>query len=72
LLIRAGVLVEAPLCFVHPLLRAAVYREIAVADRAEAHGRATRLLAEGHASPARVAEHLLATVPSGDGWVVEQ
>jgi DNA-binding CsgD family transcriptional regulator len=72
LLVRAGVLDEAPLCFVHPVLRSAVYREIAVAERAEAHGRAARLLAEAQTSPARVAEHLLATVPAGDGWTVEQ
>ena len=72
LLVRAGVLDEAPLCFAHPLLRGAVYRDMAAADRAEAHGRAARLLAEAHASPARVAEHLLATVPTGDGWTVEQ
>jgi DNA-binding CsgD family transcriptional regulator len=72
LLVRAGVLDEAPLCFAHPILRAAVYREMAVTERAEAHGRAARLLAEAHASPARVAEHLLATAPAGDAWVVEQ
>ena len=72
LLVRAGVLDEAPLGFVHPLLRTAVYREMAAAERAEGHGRAARLLAEAHASPARVAEHLLATTPAGDAWVVEQ
>ena len=72
LLVRAGVFDEAPLCFAHPILRAAVYREMAVTERAEAHGRAARLLAEAHASPARVAEHLLATAPAGDAWVVEQ
>ena len=72
LLVRAGVLDEAPLCFAHPILRAAVYREMAVTERVEAHGRAARLLAEAHASPARVAEHLLATAPAGDAWVVEQ
>jgi DNA-binding CsgD family transcriptional regulator len=72
LLVRAGVLEEAPLSFVHPLLRAAVYREIAATERTEAHGRAARLLAEGHASPALVAEHLLAAPPTGDGWAVEQ
>ncbi|MCU1451301.1 MAG: transcriptional regulator, LuxR family [Acidimicrobiales bacterium] len=73
LLVRAGVLEEGPpLGFAHPLLRAAVYREMAVAERAEAHRRAARLLAESHASPARVAEHLLATAPAGDGWVVER
>ena len=43
-----------------------------MAERAEAHGRAARLLADVHASPGRVAEHLLATSPAGDGWVVEQ
>ena len=72
LLVRAGVLDEAPLCFAHPLLRGAVYRDLGVAERAGAHGRAARLLAEAHASPARVAEHLLATVPAGDGWTVER
>jgi DNA-binding CsgD family transcriptional regulator len=72
LLVRAGVLDEAPLCFAHPLLRGAVYRDMAVADRVEAHGRSARLLAEAHANPARVAEHLLATVPNGDRWTVEQ
>jgi DNA-binding CsgD family transcriptional regulator len=73
LLVRAGVLEEGPpLCFAHPLLRGAVYRDMAVAERGEAHGRAARLLAEGQASAARVAEHLLATAPAGDSWVLEQ
>jgi DNA-binding CsgD family transcriptional regulator len=72
LLVGTGVLDEAPLCFAHPLLRGAVYRDIAAADRAEAHGRSANLLAEAHANPARVAEHLLATVPTGDSWTVEQ
>jgi DNA-binding CsgD family transcriptional regulator len=72
LLVRAGVLEEAPLCFAHPLLRGAVYRDMATAERAEAHARSANLLAESHANPARVAEHLLATVPTGDDWTVEQ
>jgi DNA-binding CsgD family transcriptional regulator len=72
LLVRAGVLQDAPLCFAHPLLRGGVYREIAATERAEAHGHAARLLADGHAGPARVAEHLLATTPTGDEWVVTQ
>ncbi|MEA2619023.1 MAG: hypothetical protein QOE72_4806 [Chloroflexota bacterium] len=72
LLVRAGVLAERPLAFAHPMLRAGVYGEIAATDRAEAHGRAARLLAEGHAGEARAAEHLLLTAPAGDGWVVEQ
>jgi DNA-binding CsgD family transcriptional regulator len=70
--VRAGVLEEAPLSFAHPLLRAGVYREIAAVERAEAHRHAARLLADDHASPARVAEHLLAAAPMGDEWVVAQ
>ena len=72
LLVRAGVLDGAPLCFAHPLLRHAVYRDMAEADRVDAHERSARLLAETHANPARIAEHLLATVPTGDVWTVEQ
>jgi DNA-binding CsgD family transcriptional regulator/transposase-like protein len=72
LLIKAGVLDEAPLGFIHPLLRTAVYRDITINERAKAHSRAARLLARAHASPARVAEHLLATIPTGDEWTVEQ
>jgi DNA-binding CsgD family transcriptional regulator len=72
LLVRAGVLEEAPLSFAHPLLRAGVYGEIAATERAEAHKLAARLLAESHASPAQVAEHLLAASPTGDEWVVAQ
>ncbi len=72
LLVRAGVLDEAPLCFAHPLLRGAVYRDMSAAERVEAHGRSARLLADSHADPALVAEHLLATLPTGDGWTVEQ
>jgi DNA-binding CsgD family transcriptional regulator len=72
LLVRAGILEEGPLTFAHPLLRGAVYSEIAVTELAEAHGRAARLLAESHESAGRVAEHLLATARAGDGWVVGQ
>jgi DNA-binding CsgD family transcriptional regulator len=72
LLVRAGVLEEGPLAFVHPILRAAVYGEIAAAARAAAHGHAARLLAQGPGGAARVAEHLLAAAPAGDDWVVQQ
>jgi DNA-binding CsgD family transcriptional regulator len=72
LLVRAAVLNDQPLSFAHPLLRSGVYREISAAKRDEAHGHAARLLAYAHARPARVAEHLLFTVPSGDGWTVDQ
>jgi predicted ATPase len=72
LLVHAGVLEERPLAFAHSVLRAAVYGEIAAAERLEAHGRAARLLADGAGGVARVAEHLLAAAAAGDGWVVEQ
>jgi DNA-binding CsgD family transcriptional regulator len=72
LLVRAGVLDEAPLGFIHPLLRAAVYRDITINERAKAHKRAASLLAKARAGRARVAEHLLSTLPTGDGWTVEQ
>jgi DNA-binding CsgD family transcriptional regulator len=72
LLVRAGVLDETPLSFAHPLLRGAVYRDLSLIEKSEAHGRAAKLLDLAHASPARVAEHLLATNPAGDDAVVEQ
>jgi DNA-binding CsgD family transcriptional regulator len=72
LLVRARMFDEAPLGFAHPLMRGAVYRDIAMNERAEGHLRAARFLAEAHANPAKVAQHLLVTVPSGDEWTVEQ
>jgi DNA-binding CsgD family transcriptional regulator len=72
LLVRAGVLVQAPLAFAHPLLRASIYNEIDVTERADTHAQAARLLASGHEGAARVAEHLLAATPTGGGWVVQQ
>jgi DNA-binding CsgD family transcriptional regulator len=71
-LVRAGVLHDGPLAFAHPILRAAVYGEIAAHHRSEAHGRAARLLADEYGNADRVAEHLLAASPRGDGWVVDQ
>jgi DNA-binding CsgD family transcriptional regulator len=72
LLVRAGLLEERPLTLAHPILRAGIYGEMAAADRAEMHSRAARVLARGHASAERIAEHLLASVPDDDPWVVEQ
>jgi DNA-binding CsgD family transcriptional regulator len=72
LLVRAGVLEQAPLAFAHPLLRASIYNEIDVTERADTHVQAARLLADGHKGAARVAEHLLVATPTGDAWVVQQ
>ncbi|MGI8506497.1 MAG: helix-turn-helix transcriptional regulator [Solirubrobacteraceae bacterium] len=71
-LIRAEVLRErSPLGFVHPLVGAAVYRDLSTVERALAHDRAARLLAAGGAAAERVAAHLLASPPRGEEWVVE-
>ena len=61
-----------PLAFVHPILRAAVYNELAPGERSRAHLRAADLLAaEGLADDA-VAGHLLASQPSGRIDVIER
>jgi DNA-binding CsgD family transcriptional regulator len=59
-----------PLEFLHPLLREVVYAELAPGQRAVWHARAARVLAEGNATPERVAAQLLRTEPAGDAWVV--
>ena len=61
-----------PLEFFHPLIGAAVLEDIAPGALRVAHRRAAALLDEGggEGSLARVAAHLLACGPAGDGWVV--
>ena len=62
-----------PLEFFHPLIGAAVREDIAPGARRLAHRRAAALLdgeGGGEGSLARVAAHLLACGPAGDGWVV--
>ena len=61
-----------PLEFVHPLVRSAIYAELAPAARAHDHRRAAALLADDGAEPERIAAHLLAVDPAGDRWVVER
>ena len=63
---------QLPLEFVHPIVRAAVYEDLAPAARSLAHARAARMLAAGHADPGQVAAHLLLSAPAGEPWVVEQ
>jgi DNA-binding CsgD family transcriptional regulator len=55
-----------PIRFTSPLIRWAIYQDIPTARRSQFHARAARLLAEHKAPDAEVAEHLLATEPSGD------
>jgi DNA-binding CsgD family transcriptional regulator len=62
-----------PLEFFHPLIGEAVREDIAPGARRVAHRRAAALVdAEGEGSWARVAAHLLACGPAGDGWVVRR
>jgi hypothetical protein len=57
--------------FVHPVVAAAVYRDVPLGERELLHERATRLLAEAGAPIEQVAAHLLAVPARGDEWVVE-
>ncbi len=58
-----------PLRFAHPILRAAVYRDLSAAHRGALHRRAAELLAED-GQLERGAVHLLSTPPQGDARVV--
>ncbi|MGO9957197.1 MAG: helix-turn-helix transcriptional regulator [Solirubrobacteraceae bacterium] len=62
-----------PLEFFHPLIGAAVLEDMAPGARRVMHRLAAALVErEGDGSLARVAAHLLACGPAGDGWVVER
>jgi DNA-binding CsgD family transcriptional regulator len=60
-----------PLAFVHPLIRAAVYDSLTMAERDGGHASAAQLLDAAGAGPERVAAHLLRTAPAGDQRVVD-
>lgn len=60
-----------PLEFVHPIVRAAVYGELAPATRSLAHARAARMLMTDRADAEQVAAHLLASEPAREPWVAE-
>jgi len=55
-----------PLRFVHPLVRSAVYEQLAPGARAQAHARAARLLMRDGAENEQVAAQLLLCEPVGD------
>jgi DNA-binding NarL/FixJ family response regulator len=57
--------------FAHPMLRAAVYEDIAASERAALHARAARVLIDSGAPPEEVAAHLLHADPEGDPVLVE-
>ena len=61
----------SPLGFVHPLVREAVYRELAAGQRELMHARAATVLREAGAQPDQVASHLLSMARRGQEWVVD-
>jgi DNA-binding CsgD family transcriptional regulator len=71
-LARAEILrAETPLGFVHPLVRDAVYHDVAPGERELRHAQAARLLVEASASAEEVATQLLACPGRGQEWVVD-
>ncbi len=73
LLAAAGILEPGrPLTFIHPIVRSGLYANLSGVERAQGHRRAARLLADQPDAYERVAQHLLASEPAADGWVVEQ
>jgi DNA-binding CsgD family transcriptional regulator/Flp pilus assembly protein TadD len=60
---------EAPLGFVHALVRDAVYQELSASERELRHERAGKLLAGLGAAPEVVASHLLLVPSRGERWV---
>jgi DNA-binding CsgD family transcriptional regulator len=66
-LVRADIFVPAErLGFVHPIVRAALYEDLAPGERQAWHTAAAEALARDGASAERVTAHLLMTPPTGD------
>ncbi len=60
---------EQALRFVHPLVRSAVYQDLASPVRQRWHARAARMLEAEGARSEEVTVHLLTAGPAGDAWV---
>ncbi len=66
-LVRADIFIAAErLGFVHPIVRAALYEDLAPGERQARHAAAAAALAREGASAERVTAHLLLTAPAGD------
>ena len=61
---------EHALRYVHPLVRSAVYQDLAMPVRQRWHQRAARILDAEGAPLEEVTVHLLAAAPAGDPWAV--
>ena len=66
-LVRADIFVPAErLGFVHPIVRAALYEDLAPGERQARHAAAAEALAREGGSAERITAHLLLTPPTGD------
>jgi DNA-binding CsgD family transcriptional regulator len=66
-LVRAGIFSPAErVGFVHPIVRAALYEDLAPGERQARHAAAAQVLAASGAPAERVTAHLLLTPPTGD------
>ena len=71
-LVRADIFeAGARLAFVHPIVRAALYEDLAPGERQARHAAAADAMAADGASPERVTAHLLLIPANGDGKRVE-
>jgi DNA-binding CsgD family transcriptional regulator len=71
-LVRADIFVRAArLGFVHPIVRAALYEDLAPGERQARHAAAAEALGQMGASPERLTAHLLLTDATGDRRRVE-
>jgi DNA-binding CsgD family transcriptional regulator len=61
-----------PLRFTHPVVRTAIYNDIAAGARSQLHSRAAAVLAGAGADAEVVAVHLLAVEPAGDPAAVHE
>jgi class 3 adenylate cyclase/DNA-binding CsgD family transcriptional regulator/tetratricopeptide (TPR) repeat protein len=72
-LVRADVLSQSdPVCFAHPVVRAAVHADILPGERSQLHRRAAALVIESGGIAEQAAAHLLATMPGSDPFVLDQ
>jgi DNA-binding CsgD family transcriptional regulator len=73
MLVASGIIAPAnPPEFRHPMLRTAIYDDIAPFERAKLHARAARLLAESDADPGRIATQLMVCEPAADEWATDR
>ena len=68
-LVKAGILTpDEPVRFVHWLVRQAIYSLLAPAERLYLHGASAELLARKKSAPELIADHLLESGPTHEGW----